>query len=521
MVFSSSLWLSLLSVLYYITLTNAALPDLNAIIAQLKKNGACCTALDYFLPGKVHFNLPTDLAYQASQLSFWSAQEQTLHPTCIVTPTSTQNVSIAVAILNAGYQANIKGCQFAVRSAGHTPQAGSANIDGGVTIDLQSLNQVTISSDQKIVSIGPGNRWGNVYATLDNLNLAMVGGRVTPVGVGGLVTGGGVSFYSGRYGFACDNIQTYEVVLANGTITTASTNTNPTLFRAVKGGSNNFGVVTRFDAKLHQQTAFWGGTIFQPITNKEAVFEFFQNFTVSATYDPYAALISGFAWVEGIATIAHIIAYTNGDVVWPPPTFKPLNDMPKVSTTIRKDKISSFALEIEGSLALTNSHNNLFVTLTFVNKPGVSQDFMAEVYELSDAVAKELITVVGLIFTFTLQPMTNSIYSKSAATGGNVLGLDRFKDDLINLLFTVSWTLPTDNARVEAAMQGLEDAIVAKEKQMGVFNEFVYLNYAAEWQDPIQGYGAANVAFMKSVSKKYDPNGLFQKAVPGGYKLGA
>jgi len=49
---------------------------------------------------------------------------------------------------------------------------------------------VTVSNDQKIVSLGPGNRWGAVYPTLDNLNLAMVGGRVTPVGVGGLITGG-------------------------------------------------------------------------------------------------------------------------------------------------------------------------------------------------------------------------------------------------------------------------------------------------------------------------------------------
>ena len=72
----------------------------------------------------------------------------------------------------------------------HTPHAGSANIAGGVTIDLQNLDQVTVSSDQKAVSLGPGNRWGNVYLKLDSLGLAMVGGRVPTVGVGGLVTGG-------------------------------------------------------------------------------------------------------------------------------------------------------------------------------------------------------------------------------------------------------------------------------------------------------------------------------------------
>jgi FAD/FMN-containing dehydrogenase len=312
---------------------------------------------------------------------------------------------------------------------------------------------------------------------------------------------------------------TFEVVLANGTITTASSTTNPTLFRALKGGSNNFGIVTRFDAKLFSQSPYWGGFIFQPIENKEAVFEFISNFTVSATYDPYSALITSFAWVAGIPTIEQNAVYTNGDVAWPPPAFKALQDMPKVTQATRKDTTSSFATELEAAAALTNGHNNIFVTATVVNKPGVTQDFLAEVYELSNAAAQELISVVGLIFTCAIQPLPNSIYSKSAATGGNVLGLDRFKNDLINVLYTVSWTLPTDNARMEVAMKDLEADIEAKAKEMGIYNEWIYLNYAAGWQDPIIGYGATNVAFMKGVSKKYDPNGIFQKAVPGGFKL--
>ena len=55
---------------------------------------------------------------------------------------------------------------------------------------MASLNQVIVSRDQSIAGIGPGNRWANVYTTLDSLDLAMVGGRVSDVGVGGLMTGG-------------------------------------------------------------------------------------------------------------------------------------------------------------------------------------------------------------------------------------------------------------------------------------------------------------------------------------------
>ena len=100
-----------------------------------------------------------------------------------------------------------------------------------------------------------------------------------------------------------------------------------------------------------------------------------------------------------------------------------------------------------------------------------------------------------------------------------MLGLDRFTDDSINALAVVSWALPTDDATVYAAVQQLFDDAVAKAKSMGVWNEFIYLNYAAPWQKPITSYGQANKNFLQSVSKEYDPNSLFQKAVPGGFKL--
>jgi len=52
-------------------------------------------------------------------------------------------------------------------------------------------------------------------------------------------------------------------------------------------------------------------------------------------------------------------------------------------------------------------------------------------------------------------------------------------------------------------------------------NPYIYLNYAGEKQDPLAGYGKANVAKMTALSKKYDPKGVFQKLVPGGFKIAA
>jgi FAD/FMN-containing dehydrogenase len=98
-------------------------------------------------------------------------------------------VAILDALPHFGEEFGIA-CQVAIRSGGHTPWAGAANINGGVTIDMSAINQVTVSADQMLTSIGPGARWIDVYLKLDALGLAVPGGRISEVGVGGLVTGG-------------------------------------------------------------------------------------------------------------------------------------------------------------------------------------------------------------------------------------------------------------------------------------------------------------------------------------------
>lgn len=110
----------------------------------------------------------------------------------MVAPTSTKDVSHAVYVLSLlGEKTSFKSeCQFAIRGGGHTPWAGAANQARGVTIDLAGLNIVDVSPDKTVTGIGPGNRWINVYSQLDRLGLAVPGGRVSSVGVGGLVTGG-------------------------------------------------------------------------------------------------------------------------------------------------------------------------------------------------------------------------------------------------------------------------------------------------------------------------------------------
>ena len=151
---------------------------------------------------------------------------------------------------------------FAIRSGGHTPFPGSASTDGGILISLETFNATSIDVGRGIASVGPGSRWIHVYEYLEPYGLGVLGGRVPPVGVGGLITGGGLSFFSTARGLACDNVAAFQVVLADSSIVIASATENKDLFWALKGGSNNFGIVTRFDLyTVPIPGGVWGGVL--------------------------------------------------------------------------------------------------------------------------------------------------------------------------------------------------------------------------------------------------------------------
>ena len=151
-----------------------------------------CAALSAVLGEKISYP-SSEGAYAQSSNAYWSQQESSLTPSCIVSPTDTGDVVVAVRTLGLANKKNgaLK-AKFAIRGGGHTPWAGSANIDDGVTIDMRSIRQITVNEDKTIVSVGAGAIWGDVYQRMDALGLAVVGGRGSTIGVGGLLTGGNI-----------------------------------------------------------------------------------------------------------------------------------------------------------------------------------------------------------------------------------------------------------------------------------------------------------------------------------------
>lgn len=281
---------------------------------------------------------PGDDEYEPRVKSWWSASAR-LRPWCIVQPRSTEDVSAAVVAIS-----NAEGGAFAVRSGGHSHWTGGSNIQHGVTIDLKYLNQTVFHAETKSASIGPSLRWGDVFLELEKSGQSAVGGRDGNVGIGGFMTGGGNSYFTGRYGFACDNVYSAEVVLADGSVVTASKDSHPDLFKALKGGSGNFGIVTKFEIRAFENDGVWGGIRASPYSEVDAIVESLVNFTNENHESPETAFLINFTYQPDMfdePVIAQVLVETHGNP--DPPIFKKTLEIPELLNDVKKRPMSGLA----------------------------------------------------------------------------------------------------------------------------------------------------------------------------------
>lgn len=173
----------------------------------------------------------------------------------MATPKSAQDVSKLVNVLTQNE------CKFAVKSGGHNANPGANSINDGVSIDLHYMNSTYLSPDRSFVILGSGLTWGGAYNVFEKQNIGFTGGICPDVGVGGLAVGGGQSLYQASKGWVVDNILDYELVLASGEVVHANETVRPDLFKALKGGSTNLGIVTGIKLEAFELGQIWGGQL--------------------------------------------------------------------------------------------------------------------------------------------------------------------------------------------------------------------------------------------------------------------
>jgi hypothetical protein len=123
------------------------------------------------------------------------------------------------------------------------------------------------------------------------------------------------------------------------------------------------------------------------------------------------------------------------------------------------------------------------------------------------------------VCSLTFQPFPRSLLEKSVQLGGNSLGLDPTNGTLVNLLMMSYWRNKCDDAQIQGVMKKALEQIEEDSAARSQVVDYKYMNYAYSYQDPISSYGQKNKKKLQEVSKVYDPEGLFQKAVPSPFKL--
>ncbi|KAJ6542154.1 FAD-binding domain-containing protein [Mycena vulgaris] len=482
-----------------------------AAAARAASSNACTTILSSIsAEANVYWSNSTEYTLAIAHWLLSSIEE----PQCVVEPSSVHDIGVILKTVGATRM------PFAVKGGGHTSNRGFSSTTG-VHISLAQFNYTKLDVSAKTVAIGGGTKWISVYTTLDDTGFNVVGGRNPAVGVAGFTLGGGYSWKSNAHGLAVDNLLQVNIVLPNGTATTASATYNADLFFALKGGFNNFGVVTEFTFRAVPQDLVWGGHLSYAAPHmadvNTAVVAFEQN-----NVDTRAAVVHGITSLPSNGTFAAPVAavqlFYDGPNL-PEGMFADFFAIPTVSNNWAGPITFLTWSGADGGVSNLRGVFHAFSTLRHTPK------FLQDVVDELSAFGAELGPKSAAYLSVAIEPfMTNALNSANTTSRSSAYPPVRSPVLLPSNIF-FGYTDTTEDDTFHEAIVRIQAKIVAKAKAHGlIYPETeggnIYPNYAlagADGAHVLDFYGAAHLAEMRRVQAKFDQHDVMKLA--GGWKI--
>jgi FAD/FMN-containing dehydrogenase len=436
---------------------------------------------------------PGDDGYETCR-EVWNASFNR-HPALIARCTSAADV---VAAIRFGREHDL---EIGVKCGGHSIM-GLSVPDGGLQIDLGEMSQVTVDPQARRARVQGGALLRYLDRTTEPHGLATTAGNVSHTGVGGLTLGGGMGWLARQYGMACDNVETYTLVTADGDVVRASATERPDLYWGLRGGGGNFGVVTEFEFRLH------------PTTGRALVAEL--------TFDPVSAVPAMRAWRELLADAPRPATLTADATNGP--------DSPDLPADLRGRPVVILGYVWVGDMDEARAY---LETMRQIGTPAAETvDEMSYVelqsigdlgnlhglrryanghmlYELSDAAIDAFVSR-GVSNGATEPDWSRVPYGGFQAYGGAIaetaVGDSAFahRGALLEFFGASKWSDPGEDAERMTAARVWGAA-------MAPFASGVYVNSVADAgeSEVRRAYPAANLARLAELKRQYDPDNVF------------
>lgn len=483
------------SVLVYLVLTVVTYGAAKTLRAR-DTLSVCTEIANALSPASAVF-YPAEWYYDEDIAHYMSSSSQ--NAVCSVEPGITEDVGVVLQILGQTQTS------FAIKGGGHASNPGFSST-AGIQITMARFNGVTYNADAQTASIGTGLVWDDVYAALEPYGVSVVGGRVTGVGVGGFTLGGGFSFLSNQHGLTIDTVTAFELVLPNGTVATVTDTVNPDLFFALKGGFNNFGIVTQFTLKTYTQGPVWGGLIIT-LGEFDALAAATANFYANVT-DPKAAIITSFNYDLG-ASIGEVSMFYDGPTP-PDGIFDEFLAIPAITQDISTRSYHSLILSAPSNI--TYGLRGYFHTVSLLE---ITPSYIgAVVNETNFWMSTLALEVPSLFISYDVEPFLPSVFTH----GSDSAWPPSRAQALLPMNIYFAWSLPDQDALMHQAMLDSAGYLtqVAVSGGQDVGNVSLYPNYAIYDASIPRMYGD-NLLALQTIKAQVDPENVM--GLTGGWKF--